>query len=568
MDNNNAIKPCLVETRRGFSVLYKDKPLYSKYAPAEQIKKIISSLQILPNTLILCYSPLLGYGLEDLFEKLPENCFVLALEADKNLFDFSMTCKESLLSKIQNSHNNFVYYNSQSTLEITKLINNLGSTNFPKIGNFKRALPIEFSAGTQFSSDFYTSLTSLVDESISQFWRNRTTLIKLGRLFAGNFFKNLQDISNFDEETYISLEDLQKKSWGKTLLVLGTGISLEDLLENTKNYLTEKTFRNKLFIIAVDASLPVLGKYNIMPDLVVGVEGQAAIDKAYIGFKNSKINFSQDLLSRPGIKRSLKSKNFFFLSRYTEESFFSDFVQLSEKIGIPVIEPLGSVGLVAIELALMIRNPETRIYFSGLDFSYIPGKTHSKGAPIHSNLLSNCSKINSLEQFTSSYNNGTFFIKGKSSILSPEKEEITSKNLYSYGLHFSKRYKNTANLFDLSSFGVITGIPKSSKKDFINSVEKSFLPHTKEETNNFHKTSFRDIAIQAKEFLKSHNSRLQKIKNILIGNKSTKDLESLLNQCGYLYLHFPDGHLGAKLSEDFLKRVRAELNYFLKITET
>ena len=97
---------------------------------------------------------------------------------------------------------------------------------------------------------------------------------------------------------------------------------------------------------------------------------------------------------------------------------------------------------------------------------------------------------------------------------------------------------------------------------------KSFLPHTKEETNNFHKTSFRDIAIQAKEFLKSHNSRLQKIKNILIGNEPSKDLESLLNQCGYLYLHFPDGHLGAKLSEDFLKRVRAELNYFLKITET
>lgn len=568
MDNNNVIKPCLVETRRGFSVLYKDKPLYSKYAPSEQIKKIISSLQILPNTLILCYSPLLGYGLEDLFEKLPENCFVLALEADKNLFDFSITCKESLLPKFLNEKNNFVYYNSQSTIEITKLINNFESNNFPKIGNFKRALPIDFSAGTQFFSDFYTPLTALVDESISQFWKNRTTLMKLGRLFAGNFFKNLQDISNFDEESYISLEKLQKDSYGKTILVLGTGLSLEELLENTKNYLLKKEFRNKIYIIAVDASLPVLEKYKITPDLVVGVEGQVAIDKAYIGFKNSKINFSQDLLSRPGIKRSLKSKNFFFLSRYTEEMFFLDFVKLSKKLGFPTIEPLGSVGLVAIELALMIKNPTTKIYFSGLDFSYIPGKTHSRGAPIHTDLLSTCSKINSSEQFGSSYNKGTFFIKGKSSIISSEKKEITSKNLYSYGLHFSKRYQNTNNLFDLSSFGVITGIPQSSKEDFIKYVETSSVPKTEETTKTSHAMSFKEISAQSKDFLKEHNTKLLKIKDILTGKDNSKDLENLLNQCGYLYLHFPDGHLGAKLSDDFLKRVRAELNYFIKITET
>ena len=102
MNNSNINEPCLVETRQGFSVLYQNKPLYSKYAPKDSIKKIIDSLNILPNTLILCFSPLLAYGLEELFEKLPENCFVLALEKNKipNVYGIESTSvinKENLI---------------------------------------------------------------------------------------------------------------------------------------------------------------------------------------------------------------------------------------------------------------------------------------------------------------------------------------------------------------------------------------------------------------------------------------------------------------------------------------
>ena len=97
MNNSYSTKPCLVETRQGFSVLYNEKPLYSKYAPKDSILKIVNNLDILPNTLILCFSPVLGYGLEELLAKLPENCFILALEKDKVLYDFSLTESESLV---------------------------------------------------------------------------------------------------------------------------------------------------------------------------------------------------------------------------------------------------------------------------------------------------------------------------------------------------------------------------------------------------------------------------------------------------------------------------------------
>ena len=62
------------------------------------------------------------------------------------------------------------------------------------------------------------------------------------------------------------------------------------------------------------------------------------------------------------------------------------------------------------------------------------------------------------------------------------------------------------------------------------------------------------------------HQKLLEIKQILTGEKESSNLEKLLLDCGYLYLHFPDGHDGLKLTPDFLKRIRAEVEFFLKIT--
>lgn len=590
MENHKDSSPCLVETRRGFSVLFKNKPLYSKYAPEEQIKKILSSTKILPNTLILCFSPLLGYGLEELFSKLPENCYVLAIEKDNTLFDFSLSCKESKIQKSIKSQQNFLYINPISPLHVAKLIHNINSKDFPKIGNFRRCLPIDFSGGTQLYLDFYKEITTIVDDSISQFWRNRTTLIKLGRLYAGNFFKNLQDIANSNNKSVVPIKNLHSLTKNKNILVLGTGLSLESFLQNTQLQIANKSFRDNLFIIAVDASLQVLKKFNIIPDLVVGVEGQIAIEKAYIGFNNSKVSLAQDLLSRPSIKRTLKGNCTYFLSKYTDEDFFSDFTNIAKKLNIPIIQPLGSVGLVAIELALYLKHETTNIYFCGLDFSFMPGKTHSNGSLVHTNLLSNCTKISPLEQFGNSFNTSNFSLRGKS-FNSSQNNEITSKALYDYAQHFIKRYSSVKNLYDLTNFGIISGLASKSTLEFINETKTHYKKNLLENTpamniNTISEESTLKIKSQqllpsqdilelksegdaniAKHFLKECNQRLTKIKNILTGKEPSYNLEDLLNQSAYLFLHFPDGHLGAKLTEDFLKRVRAELNYFIKITE-
>jgi len=82
-------KPCLVRTAQGFSVSYKNLFLYSKYNPARNILSIIEKMEILPGTIVLCFSPVLNYGLEPLAEKLPENCIMFGIEADSELHKLS-----------------------------------------------------------------------------------------------------------------------------------------------------------------------------------------------------------------------------------------------------------------------------------------------------------------------------------------------------------------------------------------------------------------------------------------------------------------------------------------------
>lgn len=50
----------------------------------------------------------------------------------------------------------------------------------------------------------------------------------------------------------------------------------------------------------------------------------------------------------------------------------------------------------------------------------------------------------------------------------------------------------------------------------------------------------------------------------MYGSLKEEKLLNLLEQHEYLYLHFPDGYKKPNLSQSFLKRIRAEIDFFLK----
>ena len=83
------------------------------------------------------------------------------------------------------------------------------------------------------------------------------------------------------------------------------------------------------------------------------------------------------------------------------------------------------------------------------------------------------------------------------------------------------------------------------------------------------KKSDEKILLVINKFYETELNALKKIKAMLTGKDKTEDklLEKLLIEREYLYLHFPDAHLGLKMERSFLKRIRAELDFFIKDIE-
>ena len=156
-------KPCVVqkiETPQGFSVSYKEHLLYSKYNPSKNIITAVENLNLIPGTIILCIAPVLGYGLNELKNKLPENCQIVLCEAEQALYDFYkaegfkadglIECAPAELSDLP--------------LKLYELA---------KSGKYKRVIRLDMSAGVQFNSDFYNKLFAACTDSVMTFWKNR-----------------------------------------------------------------------------------------------------------------------------------------------------------------------------------------------------------------------------------------------------------------------------------------------------------------------------------------------------------------------------------------------------------
>lgn len=540
-ENQNFETPSLVETRQGVSVLYKDHFLYSKYDPSKAILNIISNLSIPEYSIILIFSPVLWLGLKELLAKLPATSSIAVFEYEKPLFDFA---QENFPNELKDHLNNKI-----------QIFNKSGIKNyftFIQKQHFRKCLKIDFSAASALYKDDYNKIFTLTQRVIDQFWKNRLTLIKFGRLYSKNIFKNLTLLSDA-----IPLASLYK-SVTKPILVLGAGESLNTtILELKKNF-------SKFFIICVDAAAAPLLDNGITPDAIIAVEGQQVIEQSYIGTPaDSKCLLIMDLVSRNHIPYITKGKYSFFVSNYADMNFF----ELLKNYNLlpPVIKPLGSVGLVSMEIALKLRKDiNIPVLFSGLDFSYSIGITHAKGTASHKALLSSTSKLKSVFNISSAFNTGTSSI-----ICANGKKMITSKSLESYALLFNENFEDEQNIFDIRTSGINLTSAKADLDHFIESLPANLNSNSYELNLNYQAipksniTSFLQNEKQALEELKdlftyADNSALRK-KDISLNEQ----IDSILTNREYLFIHFPDA-VGPTNPQSYYNRIRIELDFFLK----
>ena len=547
MSEINNQKPCFVQTSQGFSVSYNNQLLYSKYNPSKVIIQTINNLQILPGTIFLCISPVLGYGLEELLSKIPEDCLVFLIEADSALLDFaksSINC-EKYQQKIQ-----FVMPDDLKNLPL--MIYDLARS-----GKYKRVKRIDFSAGVKFFASFYDELTLTCSNSIMTYWKNRVTLTKFGRRYSYNFFSNLSVLS----QTVPISNYFQKIS--KPVLIFGAGQSIDSFLQtNSLNF-------QDFFIICVDTALQPLLTRKIIPDAVFIEEAQSVILKAFIGFNdNLKTQIFAGLSSIPYLKNFVSpSKISFFTTEFTKANFLSRFSQFSFLP--PLNNPFGSVGLTAVYYALKFRADESvPIFICGLDFSFSKGFTHAKNTLAYTTRILNHNRLCCIENFNACFGQNIIEITDKKG-----KTFYTSIVLKSYADLFISLFNDKKNVFDAGECGMNLNLPCMN----IYEMQK-FCSQFLEKTFNIQKNSldfkFSSFTENQKNELKSalenEKKELLKLKKLLSmecglsKEELQKKITKIASQTDYLFLHFPDGHQFV-YEQSFLNRIRNEIDFFLKV---
>ncbi|QTQ14318.1 motility associated factor glycosyltransferase family protein [Treponema parvum] len=628
-------KPCKVHTERGFSVSYKDRLLYSKYDPQKSILQTVDSLSILPGTLVLCFSPCLWYGMKKLLQKIPKGCRILVCEADDLLYEFAkneLAKNPALIGHVKND--DLIFLTPEQFKNLPYALENSSSsglaTDFAiRIGSIKRTLRIDFSAGIQFEAKSYDDIYLQCQKVISQFWKNRLTLVKFGRLYSKNIFQNLARLTRKNSVPFQNLE----RTVSKPILICGTGESLEKTLCTLKKFLKTKRRKN-IYLIAVDASLPVLNAHNIEADAVVAVESQLAIEKAYIGIPgiNGKLSAAlaaesaaaasgrqegrgdkkaaaekeisdkkdqkskiftlfADMTSRPHITDITSGSVCYFVSEYDKNDFIK---RLFEKNLLPkAIPPLGSVGLTAAHIALLLRSSaEVPVFVTGMDFSYSVGKTHANGSAPHSERLFSHNRITSLGNYGAAFGNGSLAFTDNDG-----EKRITTLVLSNYARNFALCFSGVKNLWNIGESTLDIGIPRLTvNEDFTFAAgqapgasiktntewnSRAIMPRTDETASDTRtppcgaarpdqKNCRERSAISS--FFETEKAALERLKGLLTGEikvagQTPQDLDkeiiSLLSGRSYLYLHFPDGHTPS-LELSFLKRIRSEIDLFLK----
>lgn len=530
----NLNTPLLVKTEgEECTVQYKGRFLYSKKAPSSSIESLISSISSFESTLFLFASPVLGYGLISLISKLLPSSFLFIIECDEKLANLFEKNKANWKAS------NVQYLYSSNTLEIIKKIDEL--TSF----NFKKCTLIRASGGYALHQDFYNSLFQNMEYEVSNFWKNKITLIAMGRLYAKNIFKNLVHIS-LNKGKYIYA--LKKSYVNKPILVLAAGPSLDESYEFIQKN------RNSLFLLAVDVALPALSSLSIVPDAVLLLEGQYWVEASFLASNNREITLFADITSNPHMFNIMKGDIFFYASNYAKMQYLKDIQTIFPNI--PFFDSVGSVGLLAIQIALFISKDGTPIFHTGLDFSYNKGFSHSKGSSNWNNLMIRNNRLKSLYPCESVFPNGMMRLKGKN-----DKNIYSTPILQSYASLYKRLFSHLSNIFDIAKVGMFL-------RDGIS--EELALKHIKD----FYKQESAYISLQKDEietkplinYLKKEKEKLEILKNMLIGVDSfdEKKFNSILKTCDYLYSHFPDGAF-ATTNISFLKRIRIEIEAFYKI---
>lgn len=315
-------------------------------------------------------SPLEGWGVETLVDRLPPDAVVVVFEKDSELRDHCRPAWNAWMGPRAGDPRLF-WLEADTEASVQELFAKL------PLGRLRRCEWLTLGGAWLAHSARYRQVFDRLEGGLNRWWANRVTCLHMGPLWTKNLLDNLGTLGpNIDPWPH----------WGdQTVLVCGAGVTLEGALEWARSH------REKLKLVVADTALPVLGAAGLVPDAVVCVEAQHANLRDFAGWRSKGVPLFTDLTSHPPGTRVLGGPVHWFVSEFAPLDLWRRWPW-----DIPRLPPLGSVGVAATWVSWRLtRGP---VVLAGLDFSYPPGKTHARGAPALGALLARTDRLHGMEQ--------------------------------------------------------------------------------------------------------------------------------------------------------------------------
>lgn len=517
-------EPRLEDTGRGLTVFFENRYLYSKYEPMLRPRRAAELAPIENRCIYVVPSPLLGYGLDILAKRIPNDSVILAIEASESL--------TNLCAPYAGKNDRVIHVRFSKLSTLHEIFVSIGPWNY------RRVRRVDLGAGSSLNPGFYDELVDFLIDSLTNYWRNRNILLRLGRQWIRHIYANLCELAYGSSD----IQSVGNLVVDRVPVVVGAGPSLEEALSFIREH------RKKLWVMAADTSVPALLARGIKPDAAVVLETQAWNLLDFHDTKGSGIAVVADLSSYPLSLTHIGGPCYLYSSTFAELEFLKEL----EIRGVRdfILDPLGSVGLVAIEIALARWNGS--VLLAGLDFGYSHGKTHARGTAYHQWQISCLNRLNPHPGWE------TLMHRTRS------RNQNTDSVLHGYAALLRRRFSDTGRLYVLSSSGIDLNLPPLEDAEAILMEKRKPMTQNKETSNRM---------VKAAEFIDARLSGLREIIDSWeiyakdAGGKSR--LLSAIEKMDEVYVDFPDAEPLPKKDESFLvravDRARALVSYIERV---
>ncbi|MBQ7612768.1 MAG: motility associated factor glycosyltransferase family protein [Spirochaetaceae bacterium] len=334
----------------------------------------------------------------------------------------------------------------------------------------------------------------------------KTVNAHTAKKFFERWFKNSAKNFFYGTKPLSTIAQLENAYSGNSAIIFAGGPSLEYDIHILKHKL------NNIIIIAVDTACRLLIANNIIPHFIITGDPQ------YVNFQHLQfVNLSQTVLVSEitifthALQLDTKKTLLFSQGLPLIDEVCRIIQHTANDFILPVLHSGGSVATTAYSFALFLG--VKNIYFSGLDLSFVDGKTHFRGSTFeektHSLSTKLCSSHTKLvESFFSSQ---PFLVPSN---LGKDCTIPTEKRMQLYGWWFESAIQTKpkhVSVFTFSKKGMyIPGILYVDIEDFIKNTNTTSISEKEIDVSI---QSISPLHLQKKTILDSYKEVLKRLKN-------------------------------------------------------